>query len=93
MKTPLTIFFPCFPCMIFAVHVQNDKNEEIKAQPKLEGSSTNQKIGRKEENLSVNSSSSKTQHGQPTLGPYPDVIDISEMDYSMAPRRKPPIHN
>ncbi|KAI3443932.1 hypothetical protein Pfo_000597 [Paulownia fortunei] len=70
---------------------KNDKNEENKAHPKLEGSSTNQKIGRKEEYLSVNSSS-KTQQGQPTLQPYPDILDIAGMDYSLA-RRKPPIHN
>ncbi|KAK4414955.1 hypothetical protein Salat_2602500 [Sesamum alatum] len=44
----------------------------------------------KEENLSVNPSSTNPDHqqGQPT----PDILDIAGMDYSLA-RRKPPIHN
>ncbi|XP_011084058.1 uncharacterized protein LOC105166414 [Sesamum indicum] len=42
----------------------------------------------KEENLSVNPSSTNQQAGQPT----PDILNIAGMDYSLA-RRKPPIHN
>ncbi|KAI3446826.1 hypothetical protein Pfo_003491 [Paulownia fortunei] len=70
---------------------KNDKNEENKAHPKSEGSSTNEKIARKAENLSVNSSSI-TEQRQPALETYPDILDIAGMDYSQA-RRKPPIHN
>ncbi|KAG8367507.1 hypothetical protein BUALT_Bualt16G0079100 [Buddleja alternifolia] len=71
---------------------KNDhKNDENKSHPKLEGSSTNEKLGRKEENLSVNSSSI-TEQGQPKPETYPDILDIAGMDYSQA-RRKPPIHN
>ncbi|XP_051150529.1 uncharacterized protein LOC127264958 [Andrographis paniculata] len=50
------------------------------------------KIGRKEENLTVNRASSRDKRRQPHPAPYPDTLDLSEMDYSVA-KRKPPIHN
>ncbi|PIN00599.1 hypothetical protein CDL12_26899 [Handroanthus impetiginosus] len=66
---------------------KKDKHEETKAHPKLEGSSTNKKVATKDENLSVNSSSTTEQRKT-----YPDILDIAGMDYSQA-KRKPPIHN
>ncbi|KAL3840719.1 hypothetical protein ACJIZ3_025310 [Penstemon smallii] len=66
---------------------KNDKNEENKAHPLSKSSSTNEKLHRKEEDMSVNSSSkSEVQE------PYPDLLDVAGMDYSLA-RRKSPIHN
>ncbi|KAL7137828.1 hypothetical protein ABFS83_10G119900 [Erythranthe nasuta] len=62
---------------------KNDGNAETKARPESKGSSTNENVGRKEENsVSVNSSS-KT---------YKEIVDIAGMDYSLA-RRKSPVHN
>ncbi|KAK6156564.1 hypothetical protein DH2020_010812 [Rehmannia glutinosa] len=81
------------PISSTATITKNNKNEENKDHPKLKGSAINQKIGSKEENgLFVNSSSSKTTHEQGQAEPYPGILDIAEMDYSLA-RRKPPIHN
>ncbi|KZV27427.1 hypothetical protein F511_02536 [Dorcoceras hygrometricum] len=68
---------------------KNAKNEDDKADlSNPEGSSNKEKMGKKEEKLSVNSSS----QNQATREVYPDVMDIAGMDYSQA-RRRPPIHN
>ncbi|XP_047947476.1 uncharacterized protein LOC125193675 isoform X2 [Salvia hispanica] len=57
------------------------KSGEIKSEALV---STNSKMGREDQNVVVNSSS-KTQQEQ-------DIVDMAEMDYTLA-RRKPPIHN
>ncbi|KAL7097141.1 hypothetical protein ACP275_10G124500 [Erythranthe tilingii] len=62
---------------------KNHGNAETKARPESKGSSTNENVGRKEENSLPVNSSSKT---------YKEIVDIAGMDYSLA-RRKPPVHN
>ncbi|CDP10505.1 unnamed protein product [Coffea canephora] len=75
---------------------KNDKNDHQgnykKAEPVLEGQSSSDRLGGKEENFSVNSSPSTHHPPETALDHYPDILDIAGMDYSPA-KRKPPIHN
>lgn len=66
-------------------HVQNSKNDD--EQSRLPG-------GQKDENLSINSSSSSMTEQSENVHRkhYPDVLDLAGMDYSPA-MKKPPIHN
>ncbi|KAJ7979036.1 Exu regulon transcriptional regulator [Quillaja saponaria] len=70
--------------------VQNVKNGGNQAG---KGNSSEEKLRGEQKNLKVNSSAT-TKHGEVPghHEEYPDLGDITEMDYSPA-RRKPPIHN
>ncbi|XP_061350904.1 uncharacterized protein LOC133295976 [Gastrolobium bilobum] len=70
---------------------KNMKNGEHKAQPRVNGNTRNVNVNGEAEEVKANAlSTSKLQ--DLSHEHYPDLVEITEMDYSPA-MRKPPIHN
>ncbi|XP_023734386.1 uncharacterized protein LOC111882265 [Lactuca sativa] len=70
-------------------HSTNSKNYKPQSDLKF----THRRLG-KDEKFSTTSVPVSSKHGKTEIvsEPYPDVVDITGMDYSPA-KRKPPIHN
>lgn len=83
------------------IHVQNDKDDggnRGDLDPKGERVNNNTQPGGEDGDVKAKSSSVISKHQEQEAAAahqvqhYPDLTDMTEMDYSPA-RRKPPIHN